>query len=88
MSMTRTIKFNIKTVIEEYIFCIESKDKETGAELLHSFNVMFINSDRKIQDGIYKYLQNSRLANEYEEFRNIQKKIEQFFTQLDALLES
>ena len=86
--MIRTIKFNIKTFIEEYIFCIESKDKETEAELLHSFNSMFIRSNRSVQEGIYRYLKNYTLANEYIKLVELQAKIEVYFSTLDALLES
>ena len=88
MKMTRTIKFNIKQFIEEYIFAIECKDDELEEGLLHDFNLMFSRSNRSVQEGVYKYLQNSKLANEYNKLVELQSKIGFYFTQLDTLLES
>ena len=78
--MTRTIKFNIKHFIEEYIYCVESKDEDGEVELTEQFKRVFLNSSPQIQQGIQSYLMNNKNAKEYVQLQKIASNCTLFFT--------
>lgn len=76
----RIVNFNIKQFIEDYIFCVESRDKEGKKNLLERFDEVFKGSCRDVQVGIKSYLSKSEVAKDYKELqrlsrRRIKKKI-------------
>ena len=62
----RTVKYNLKSFIEEYIILHESKDKEGEEKLLEDFNNEFIKSSDVVKQGMQMFLFNSKIAKEYE----------------------
>jgi len=68
---TRSIKFNVKSFIEDYIFCIESKDSDGEEELLARFNKVFYSSSAPVQKGIQMFLFNNRVAKEYPKIQEL-----------------
>ena len=68
---TRSIKFNIKQFIEEYVYCIESKDEDGELELLERFNKVFYSSTPPVQGGIQTFLFNNRIAKEYPKIQEL-----------------
>lgn len=77
---TRTVKFNIKSFIEEYIFLHESHDKEGEKKLLEKFNTNFYNSNFKVKAGIQAFIFNSKLAKEYPVLQGLSTRCVAFFT--------
>ena len=68
---TRSIKFNVKSFIEDYIFCIESKDSDGEGELLERFNKVFHSSSTPVQRGIHMFLFNNKIAKDYPKIQEI-----------------
>ena len=62
----RTVKYNLKSFIEEYIILHESKDKEGEEKLLEDFNNEFIKSSDVVKQGMQMFLFNSKIAKEYK----------------------
>tara|TARA_R110000796_G_scaffold59371_5_gene136855 strand:- start:167 stop:400 length:234 start_codon:yes stop_codon:yes gene_type:complete len=69
--MTRTIKFNVKHFIEEYIYSIESKDYDAEIELLEKFNRVFYNSPPQVKKEIQAFLFNNSNAKEYKKIQDL-----------------
>lgn len=69
--VTKTIKFNIKQFIEDYIFCVESKDGQGEKELLKKFDKVFYSSSVAVKASMQMYLFNSRVAREYPKLHEI-----------------
>jgi hypothetical protein len=61
----RVVKFNIKQFIEDYIFCVECKDKCGEKDALERFNKVFSSSSHAVQDSMQMYLFNSAVARDY-----------------------
>lgn len=68
---TRVVMFNIKQFIEDYIFCVESKDIEGKNLLLNKFKEVFAGSKDEIKVGIQKYIANSNVAKDYKELQSL-----------------
>lgn len=64
----RTIKFNIKNFLEDYMYCIESKDLECNEELLEVITRNYTNNpDPTVKQGIRNYIKKSDIGNRYPE---------------------
>ena len=66
---TRTVKFNLKDFIEEYVFLKESKDKEKLRELVGDFNEYLFSCSDDIKRSIGKFLSNNKIAMQYAELQ-------------------
>jgi hypothetical protein len=64
----RTIKFNIKNFLEDYMYCIESEDSECKEELLEVITRNYTNNTNPtVKQGIRNYIEKSEISRRYPE---------------------
>tara|TARA_R110000851_G_scaffold138375_1_gene275002 strand:+ start:1228 stop:1458 length:231 start_codon:yes stop_codon:yes gene_type:complete len=66
---TRTVKFNLKTFIGDFVFLKESKDEENLRELMGSFDTFLKSCKDNVKQGVGKYLSNDKIAKQYIELQ-------------------
>lgn len=64
---SRTIKFNIKQFLEDYMYCIESKDCDEQDELVSKFKRVYNSSNPQVKQGIKNYIDKSGYIKNYPE---------------------
>lgn len=66
---TRTVKFNLKDFIGEFVFLKESKDKEKLSELMSDFDEYLKSCPDNVKSGIGKFLSNDKISKQYTELQ-------------------
>lgn len=64
---SRTVKFNIKQFLEDYMYCIESKDCDEQEELINKFKRVYNSSNPTVKQGIKNYVNKSGYVRDYPE---------------------
>jgi len=67
----RVVRFNIKQFIEDYVFCVETKDFVGKKELLSRYNNIFLSSNSLVKVAMQTYLLNSSVAKDYAELQGL-----------------
>jgi hypothetical protein len=69
--ITRTVKYNLRSFIEDYILFYEEKDMESVGYIMADFLHFYNNSDDKIKDGIDRYLTSNKIAKQYPDIQAV-----------------
>ena len=78
--IVRTVKYDLKCFIEDYILFYESKDYESVGYVMADFLHFYNNSNDKIRDGIDKYLTSNKIAKQYPDIQAVINKCTLFST--------
>ena len=68
---TRTVKFNLKSFIEQYSYLYECCDKKSRVILLEDFDKYYSSCTYDIRKGIQSFLLNNSIAKQYSDLQDI-----------------
>lgn len=68
---TRTVKFNLRQFIEDYVFYFESRDQDSKNFLLDNFEDCYETFTLPVRQGIKLFLFNNVISKQYPELQSI-----------------
>ena len=62
---SRTVKFNIKNFIEDYVYAHNSKDIEEEENLIKGYKEVLSNSSEPVATAMQSFIFNNKIAKDY-----------------------
>ncbi len=62
---SRSVKFNIKNFIEDYVFAHNSKDVEEEEKLIKGYKEVLLSSSEPVAIAMQSFISNNKIAKDY-----------------------